>query len=174
MHFTPENARAILDGRKTMTRRLVKTGDVELVRPELPGDRVFFHSNTMYVKYPATETREITAVETNGRLKWRVGQTYAVQPGRTKSGVGRIRITDIRQERLQEISEEDAIAEGCKATYFSVSGNITPWNQPDKPILARDRYARLWDSINTRKGIRWEDNQNVWVLTFELVKEPIE
>jgi hypothetical protein len=107
-------------------------------------------------------------------MKWRVGQSYAVQPGRTKPGIARIRITGIRQERVQDISEEDAIAEGCKATYFSVSGNITPWNQPDKPILARDRYARLWNSINTRQGTRWADNPLCWCLTFELVKEPTE
>jgi hypothetical protein len=101
-------------------------------------------------------------------MKWRVGQTYAVQPGRTKPGIARIRITDIRQERLQEISEEDARAEGI-APYTMAKGILLP-----APPVPRWAFIELWNSINTRQGTRWADNPLCWCLTFELVKEPTE
>jgi len=62
----------------------------------------------------------------------------------------RIRITAIRQERLQAITEADAKAEG---------------------VSSKGEYAKLWNRINKRKGTRWSDNPLVWVLTFEVVKE---
>lgn len=63
----------------------------------------------------------------------------------------RIRITAIRRERLQDITEEDARAEGVDSVA---------------------EYRELWESINGKtKGARWADNPDVFVLTFELVKE---
>jgi hypothetical protein len=41
------------------------------------------------------------------------------------------------------------------------------------PPDPRWAFIELWDRINTHKGTRWTENPNVWVLTFELVKEPI-
>jgi hypothetical protein len=79
----------------------------------------------------------------------------------------RILISDIRQERLQDISEADAVAEGCQNTcqpYYS-------WGDVyETGCTAREDYAELWDASNTRKGTRWQDNLLVWVLTFK-VKE---
>jgi hypothetical protein len=60
----------------------------------------------------------------------------------------RIRITAIRREPLQAITEADARAEGVESV---------------------EAYRELWDSINNRKGARWPDNPWVWVLEFELV-----
>jgi hypothetical protein len=144
--FTPEHVQAILEGRKTQTRRICK-----------PGEELY--DGCVFGPIPAY------------RIKWTVGGTYAVQPGRTKPSVARIRILAIRQERLQDISEEDAEAEGCKATHPIISDEFGPQIPDPKPILARMRYAWLWDRINARKGTRWADDPLVWVLTFELVKD---
>ena len=84
----------------------------------------------------------------------------------------RIRITAIRQESLQDITEADAIAEGClgyepKQIYVHISDYHKTSFPGATPVK---HYSELWDSINNRKGARWEDNPLVWVLTFEVAK----
>ncbi|MBZ0291403.1 MAG: ASCH domain-containing protein [Anaerolineae bacterium] len=134
MIFTPEHCELILSGCKTQTRRVVKGGEILLE---------VSNCHMVYIK---------------NRIKWEVGKTYALQPGRGKKAVGRIRITDIRKEPLQELSTEDAIAEGVVLKDY---------------VGPRLRYSNLWDSINTRKGIRWNDNPDVWVITFEMAADQV-
>jgi hypothetical protein len=66
----------------------------------------------------------------------------------------KLRIIDIRVERLQNISNEDAIAEG-------INMNETPC------IEAMNAYAILWESINGKGS--WDKNPWVWVITFERI-----
>jgi len=98
-----------------------------------------------------------------GRLKWAVGNTYAIQPGRGKKAMGRIRIMAIRRERLQEIScggymyRSDIQQEGCP---FINDPNQMGWDE-------LEWFIELWDSINVKNGTRWQDNPEVWVLELE-------
>lgn len=171
MIFTPEHVRLIVEGRKTQTRRVVKSGE-ELRQWDVDTPMVYYvddgwcgHEGPGPACYP-------------GRVKWVVGRTYAVQPGRGKPAVARIRITDIRQERLQDISEEDAAAEGvicpgCGDTGWILLRPSNPWSGPSEhPCdcnLVKE-YAKVWDRINKRKGTRWQDNPLVWALDFEVVR----
>jgi uncharacterized protein YhfF len=93
---------------------------------------------------------------------WTYIGTYAIQPERGKKAVGRIRITKIRRERLQHISFDDIRAEGIED--LDNANQITNWTW-----LCME-FATIWDSIY-KKPYRWEDNPEVWVLEFELVKE---
>lgn len=54
----------------------------------------------------------LVAVRHNGRTKWAVGKTYAVQPGRNLPQVARIRVTGIRRQKVTDIIAADAVAEG--------------------------------------------------------------
>lgn len=56
-------------------------------------------------------------------------------------------VTDVRVERVQGISEEDARAEGT---------------------TGRDEFQEIWDSIYTKPGQRWGDNPWVWVYEFKV------
>lgn len=71
-------------------------------------------------------------------------------------------VTDVRVQRLQEISEEDAIAEGAlTATHLPNVGAMS-CNQ------ARQAFADLWNSLHDKPGTRWEDNPWLYALTFDV------
>jgi hypothetical protein len=70
-----------------------------------------------------------------------------------------LEITDVRVQRLQEISEEDAEAEGVYS--WSEMGPLD--------ICARPLFASLWDSINAKRA-PWASNPFIWALTFRRAK----
>lgn len=89
-----------------------------------------------------------------------------------------IRITDVRVERLQDISEDDCISEGVgmSATDNRIG---TPFSVPFNYFIGKDEkgyrystpreaYAALIDKISS-KGV-WSSNPYVFVYEFELVK----
>ena len=83
----------------------------------------------------------------------------------------RIRITNIRVERLQDISEEDCIAEGIWRDDNVGLEGVTYWYHGlanSSFRTAKDAYASLIDKISG-KGT-WESNPWVFVYDFELVK----
>lgn len=83
-----------------------------------------------------------------------------------------IKITAVRAERLQDISEEDCLLEGI--SYFEDDKKFPPWGYqiPGKPkkyyASPKKAYADLIDEINgagTQEG-----NPFVWVYDYELKK----
>lgn len=82
-----------------------------------------------------------------------------------------IRITRIRVERLQDISEEDCLAEGIWRAHEVGLEGVTYWytrlaNSPYR--TAREAYAALIDKISG-KGT-WQSNPYVFVYDFELIR----
>ena len=74
-----------------------------------------------------------------------------------------LRITEVRVERLQDISEDDAGAEGVKPC------TSTGWNGENLVVMtAREAFADLWNDINGSGA--WDDNPWVWALSFERAK----
>ena len=69
-----------------------------------------------------------------------------------------LQITDVRVERLQDISEEDAVAEGIDYPTFA---GRQPDDLPD--VAPSDVFAKLWDSIYGT----WAENPWVWVIEFK-------
>ena len=91
-----------------------------------------------------------------------------------------LEITGIRVERVQEISEDDAIAEGIERcdNHFQVYLHNT--SHLDKPCDGPGYYHRinavvcfqmLWDSINAKRA-PWKDNYWVWVIEFKITEKP--
>ena len=80
-----------------------------------------------------------------------------------------LRITGVRVERLQDISADDAKAEG-------ISEFIGGWwcEHDDTPQIAgmtpQDGYRKIWERINGADS--WAANPWVWVVSFERDKEP--
>jgi hypothetical protein len=140
---------AILEGKKQQTRRVHAGGDV--CPYGVAGDRLWVR-------------------ETFARLESRPGTVEIVYratcPGdprveRWKSPLFLpkacsrllLEVTATRLERLHEITEADAVLEGCAARDGA---------------SARDGYRAVWDSLNG-KHHPWAENARVWVVDFERV-----
>ena len=68
-----------------------------------------------------------------------------------------LEIVSVRVERVQEISEFEAEAEGM------VSANGSFYN-------ARHEYEVLWNKLNAKRGFGWDVNPWVWVIEFKRVE----
>ena len=148
-----ETLDALLDGTKGQTRRVVKEGDEAHIVTSAGG--------TQWVK-PCADLHlqgTITAVRSkNGRIKWALGRTYAVQEGRGKPQVARLEITGIRCERLQSINFDDVIAEG-----YRIFGKMDA-------VKARHWYMGVWRNIHKKGEFAWENNPLVWPLHVRMVR----
>jgi hypothetical protein len=67
----------------------------------------------------------------------------------------------VRVERLQEISEADAVAEGAPPSHPSINKISREFGYADFP---RSWYGQLWDSLNGAGS--WDANPWVWVVEF--------
>ncbi len=76
-----------------------------------------------------------------------------------------LRVKNVRVERLQAITEKDAIAEGCITFQDKLDGGELLRGVTEFDLTARDAYADLWDSINGKKH-PWASNPYVWVYEF--------
>ena len=193
--------RAILDGRKTQTRRIVKpqpsehvtggtynwNGPLPFMNMPIdcildacpygqPGDRLWVKesgwiakSKTAFIHTVGNEN--IAAPTSPGGTPYR--RCPAVHMPRWVSRIT-LEITAIRVERLQDITEEDAIAEGIERQaggFVDYTVKSRSYNQP----TAKASYSTLWDSTNaksTAAAIRgdahpWESNPWVWVIEFK-------
>lgn len=111
-----------------------------------------------------------------GRVRWAVGKTYAVQPGRGLNSVGQIRVTAIRLEDVRRISAIDTLAEGFKTyadfikTWVSMHDKDAMKAYPDgtwteKPFGEQIELWLKW--IDTRPDTFYQ----AWVIEFELVSK---
>lgn len=104
---------------------------------------------------------------------WLIMNTYRGKRGATVPPIHMPRwasrilleIVAVRVERLQDISEADALAEGIHAGAGEFAGCY--WCSPAMSgTTAKECYARLWDGINPGS---WDANPFVWVLEFKRV-----
>jgi hypothetical protein len=195
--FSGPMVKAILEGRKTQTRRVMKDPELphvlndEEVRAECPygkrGDhlwvretwRVFGGREYEYQQHkPSVEYR---ADETGFEQKeWRP----SIFMPRWASRIT-LEITNVRVERLQNISFDDCLAEGIpigeKWISIEAMDRHYPPNQDgltDEQMLdqswtayVKAIYEELWDKINGKKH-PWESNPRVWVIEFKPKTQP--
>lgn len=201
--FSTDMVKAILDGRKTQTRRVIKGSNHNLLQrwdgPEDNGEHYFgwasqgdgiFAYGRLKLK-PLYQPGDILwvretwqhvyqmddfdkCIEGTGEYYYAAdgepGFTYWVDPhtGEHKERMPWrpsiympreaarlfLRVTDVRAERVQDISEEDAKAEGVTAINDSGCGY-------------RRAFRELWNALNAKRGFDWYTNSWVWVYTFE-------
>lgn len=80
-----------------------------------------------------------------------------------------LRVTSVRMERLQNITEEQAIAEGCNGIFSGTGETIgSGWSK-----IPQDEFSEIWDSTVKKSDLDkygWEANPWVWVIKFERVE----
>ena len=80
-----------------------------------------------------------------------------------------LKVTGVRVERVQDITEDDAVAEG-----FEYSGWRPTYSDPDSGgeySTARDKFADTWISIY---GDHWDNNGWCWVIDFEVIHQNVD
>lgn len=214
--FNTAMVRAILNGSKTQTRRLIKrrydntvlemktdkygTRLIEIqkdeegvtfgkhedgstwrklrayIEPKPPyqaGDLLYVRETWAGIKLgpkgKETTTYWYRADEDDDRLnpddKWRPSIHMPKEAARIW-----LRVTDVRLQRLQDISSEDVDAEGCKEwAYSAATGELLP----SVPTW----FKTLWDetvSEKDKKEYGWDSNPWVWAYTFERIDNPRE
>lgn len=208
--FSGPMVRAILDGTKTQTRRVLKpqieTFDVAPGRScaiEIAWDVDDGKGRIWKGSYPAGATefgwKKGTGVLTTQTVHYAPGdrlwvrETFAhvtnFPPSvryyatddvhelrRKRPGIHMPRwasrltltVTDVRVHRLQDISEEDAVAEGVDAISMADVKRQSAWSR-------RHDFAQLWDSINgKREGANWDANPWVVAVSFAAEKRNID
>ena len=102
--------------------------------------------------------------------KWRPSTTMP----RWASRIER-EIVSVRAERVQDISEADAIKEGID---WAAPTGVQDEDREDPRVVgyprdggsfARDNFMRLWDSINAKRGHKWDANEWVWAVEIKQI-----
>lgn len=182
---------AVLEGRKTQTRRIMKGKPLfpsdEIESAGVLGDEVQIIANggesLITMKLPF-RVGEVVAVAQSYKdainpIDWVSMKLYEGTSGwnnkmfvRADLMPHQIRITDVRVERLQDISDEDCIKEGVRKVvnengiyvqyYVGKGDNACSFENP------REAFAHLINKVS-RKDV-WKENPYVFVYDFELVK----
>lgn len=72
-----------------------------------------------------------------------------------------IEIVDIRVERVQEITHDEALMEGVDPD--------ASYNDHGTGLIYKDTFAQVWDSINAKRGYGWNANPFCWVVEYRLI-----
>jgi hypothetical protein len=218
--FSGPMVRALLDGRKTQTRRVLK--------PQ-PDERCQSHQlvgTSIATGIPAYEARDVNGIPVNayphpkhcvspyprlnyapgdrlwvketwrgalsfdhlkpsdlppGAVQWEADGRKAFDdfaPGKLRPSIFMPRwasritltVTDVRVERIQDISTDDALAEGILRSWSSGTSSLALIAQGTAIMAFQD----LWDSINAKRGFGWDTNPWVVALAFTVHPQNID
>jgi hypothetical protein len=161
----------VMDGSKTETSRLLKPED----------------------SFQTDETGHVIKVWRGSRILWEVGKTYAVQPGRGKAAVGRIKLLAIRHDPdRRDIGYIGAMKEGfdspaefietwCRMHDPKVQLMYFNWDRVQETVHGYKHWTHKtgadWADLDDREFLqllasRPAELYDVWVLTFALAAWP--
>jgi hypothetical protein len=171
--FCGPMVRAILDGRKTQTRRVIKPqpadgfddevleacASVGVMTAYRPGDILWVREKHSFL------VRKPDDVDLPAVWYWADGPVERGDWTKPSPSIFMprwacrlfLRITDVRAERLQEITDADAIAEGIG--LFANSLTIDCDTESPRRV-----FMGLWDSLNAKRGYSWSSNP--WVFRY--------
>lgn len=198
--FNTEMVRAILDGLKTCTRRICKDANeytvpdmdfynadrrtyavhnfadkeqmeqlstAERTCPICPGDILYVReawkkAPNGYYYYEDWQRNDIADV-----TKWKPSIHMPKEAARIW-----LKVTDVRIERLQDVTEDGAKAEGAIDNRGFIH---SPENEYDRIHTAREHFLKIWNDTIKKSNFNcygWDANPWVWVIEFERCEKP--
>jgi len=172
--FNTEMVRAILDDRKSVTRMVIsekvkdtwlsrfwvcdksnrcckyQVGDYLYVREtfnDTETDTILYAADKEFVDFGCKEVNGFLFMESD--IKWKPSIHMPKVAARIF-----LKVTDVRVERLEEMTQEDCILEGCGE-------------------LSEEQFAHVWNSTIKKTDLDhygWDANPWVWVIEFEKVE----
>lgn len=197
--FNTEMVRAILDGRKTVTRRLVKPQPTERLicgqnwekllvaaaAPYQPGDILYVRETWHKYKKRVGNGEGCYIAEFYGYKSSIANSEDANEPWKPSIHMPKeatriwLKVKDVRVERLKDMTDKDALKEGAQGVKCDHAGlgaygctdcMNTGWLEP--PIL---EFMGIWNSTIKKSDIYrygWDANPWVWVIEFERCEKP--
>jgi len=184
--FSGPMVRAILEGRKTQTRRIRKIG-TGLCPHGQPGDLLWVRETWGAIH--RGDSSPIRGQPFDAEIVYRVDgdpdlpdaslwESFKWHPSihmPKKYARLWLRITNARVGRVQEISKEDAEAEGvyqywancCDTDKWPQGWPEDAYNPEIGALSSTEVFHLLWDSLNAKRGYPWMNNDWVWVVEFE-------
>lgn len=156
----------------------IKAGDLIWVKEKAKVLQYLEADRRVQLQYESDEV--VTWIDYPERLTWTPAPGSYFPRGSLFREAARLvlEITQVRVQRLQEISEEDAIAEGIESKYSQIlrctayrdySFKPTKFVKEDWLKCPIQSFRTLWNSINQDTGTRWIDNPWVWVYEFKSI-----
>lgn len=228
--FNTEMVRAILDGRKSCTRRIIKPqpqgyfevseeplyiydtdgkqgkitppyqpGDILYVRETWRvgawdifnqmiafdykdgtcGELTYIHDRELFdrlVNQSRNDARQAKCEYNGADFVWEKGKSPcrwhpSIHMPKEAARIW-LKVTDVRVERLQDVTEDGAKAEGAIDNRGFIH---SPENEYDRIHTARDHFIKIWNSTIKKSDIDrygWDANPYVWVISFERCEKP--
>lgn len=184
---------ALCIGRKTQTRRVLRQTADSFEAPRYRiGERLWVRETwalVPYTAYPHSEGVQITAHagtheaaiyrsgfdRASGGIRWRP----SIHMPRWASRLTLV-ISDVRVQRLHDINEADAVAEGIELGSTAGLAGWIDYDHDERQVARRfygdprDSSRSLWNNLNEKRGFGWESNPWVVALKFHVERRNID
>jgi len=163
-------SKAFIDDYYLKAPKIINDDTIHRIFPKYEIDDQFYvketyceQSGDIYFKADWNKEQPVNMIF--DKLKWKSSLFMPKEFSRIK-----LKIINIKAQRLQQLNGNDAIVEGVINLPRSKNFNeLIPELQEQYKCAALDFFRELWNNINKKPGFTWNDNPWVWVIQFRVI-----